>query len=152
MFLEHQPFPENIFCSETGYMPEQVYIVLWKHLFSICYYYIAICLKNHVQSPPPNARHTCLQEYPAYEYGWSLTPVLPEHRPSNYIEWVLFEGQLLRNQQRVIRELRVFNDWSVEIHALGKKIHVNRKYTLQRTHSCVVKVRLDGFIPVSYMT
>ena len=121
--------------------------VVWPSLNPLVLYYLYILNKNKILN-----LYSVLQEYPAYEYGWSLTPVLPEHRPSNYIEWVLFEGQLLRNQQRVIRELRVFNDWSVEIYTLGKRIHVKQKYTLQRTHSCVVKVgRMRAMYIVQYV-
>ena len=79
----------------------------------------------------------------AHRFGWTLTPTLNNEVPSNYIEWVLFEGQLLRDGQRVFRELKIYDDWSVSIHAMGKKVHPDELggiTDLTRTKKSVTKV------------
>lgn len=84
-----------------------------------------------------------LQMCDAHQYGWTLTPNVNNEIPTNFIEWVLFEGQLLRDGQRVFRELKIYDDWSVSIHAMGKKVHPDELggiTDLSRTKKSVAKV------------
>ena len=84
-----------------------------------------------------------LQICDAHRFGWTLTPTLNNEIPPNYIEWILFEGQLLRDGQRVFRELKIYDDWSVSIHALGKKVHPDELggiTDLSRTKKSITKV------------
>ena len=78
----------------------------------------------------------------AHKYGWALTPTY-HVIPCSFIEWILFEGQAVRDGQRVFRELKIYDDWSVAIHVMGKKVNpdeIGGITDLQRTRSSVDKV------------
>nr|CAB3263271.1 uncharacterized protein LOC108949782 [Phallusia mammillata] len=84
-----------------------------------------------------------LETYKSHWSGWAFTPTRPTTEKQDYFEWVLFEGNMLCNGQRVFRELRIYDDWSVSIHVLGRKVYADEVggiTDLKRTRASIDKV------------
>lgn len=59
------------------------------------------------------------------------SPIIPrygdakEGKQSRFLEWFSFCGQRLVNKQRALKEVKIYEDWTVEIYALGRRVFPN---------------------------
>nr|XP_039264845.1 uncharacterized protein LOC120340607 [Styela clava] len=94
-----------------------------------------------------------LQNFAAQRYGWlksSSTSCsnrrnneIDGGRSAKFVEWFLFSGQWLVNGQRALREIKIYDDWTVVIHALGRRVYPNDLggiTDLEKTSSSLSKV------------
>lgn len=97
---------------------------------------------NH-HNPEMNSTHEdspiswrSLQAFSAQRYGWMRSPATTSlfaksdgdtkiRKNPRYVEWFLIPRAALVNNQRALKEIRIYDDWTVEIHALGRRVYPN---------------------------
>lgn len=88
--------------------------------------------------------------YSPNQFGW-IKSSQTSHKRFNgltkknmFIEYIMINGQWLVNGHRIIREVKIYNDWNVSIYVLGRRVYpdvLNGITDLEKSKSSLDKVK-----------